>query len=221
MSDDKSKKVKAYLYGEINRLRMHNSELYDDHCAELKTWTLKCGKMGNDIGSLRKQLAEKDELDATWTRRYERLQKQLSSKEAELQEVNEDLENAQWENMKLKKLLEKKERDDQIVIDKVIGEVEALRELMQQKEEEDINEETERPAGVMTVEVEIHSEPAGASISDEIIDLTSDIAEIIVEDVCERRDFGQINELEADGIVKTYYSSESDMDGEKKVSAIR
>ncbi|KAG4073261.1 hypothetical protein HA402_008607 [Bradysia odoriphaga] len=207
MSDDKERKVKGYLYSEIARLKQHISEMYDEHRIELKTWTWKCGKMGNDIGNLRKQLAEKNDVEAVWTHKYDRLQKMLSEKETELQEGFEDLEKVQWEYMKLKQRLEKKELD----FDKIQKEVDALRLLMQEKEQE-MEHHTE------VVQVEIHAEPRNTSITNEIVDLTSAVADITVENEIEHRNCGQLNEMEADSIVKTYCSSESEVDGEKKVS---
>lgn len=207
MSDDKEKKVRGYLYGEIDRLKMYISEMYDDHYVELKTWTWKCGRMGNEIGSLRKQLAEKNNLQYD----HDRLQLKLSVKNAELRKVNADLEQAQCEILKLKQSLEKKEREDQLMIDEIKNECEALRMQIQQNEHE-----TEHPVVVTKVENDLQLEDR--SISTELMNLVSDVADITIENEIEFNDCGQINELEVDNIVKTYCSSGSEVDGDKKVS---
>lgn len=216
MANNQEKKASGHLYTEIARLKQQILEIDEQHRTELSTWTRKCGQLGNEIGNLRKQLAEQEchlptvhqEPLSFWTKRcgdmgneIGRLRKQLADKESSLTAEHQATLHS-WSKTcgelvteigRLRKKLSSKEIEYQTERDQAKFEIEVLRQRFEKLEFEQQQQRT-----VFDLNELIEQ---GAELMGEILDTCAQQLESV-----------QINDVEADRIVKTYYSSDGETD---------
>ncbi len=223
MASNQEKKVLGFLYGEISRLKKQIWDMAEEHQTELCMWTRKCGQLGNEVGNLRKELmAQEREHQAAltlWTRKcgtlgneLGQLRKQLMKKECEI-----EAERPATLNSWIKKCGEVVNEIDRLRTELLNKEIAYQTDREQSKHEIDVLRQR-----CEQLEIEHQTDILKQRIDSDLtklIDREADATVVIDHaDIHERSSAGQINDVEADRIVKTYYSSDGETDEVNHVS---